>query len=109
MTPLKKMNAESNDKSQDKNQNQWVADWVTLFIVPDMLPVWFLVAFDSVDIFSPRDILELPIEVLLASISLLLPRTLLNCWALPINDVLPPKSLPIIGGHCLICRFSITH
>ena len=77
-----------------------LADWVTLFIVPDMLPVWFLVAFDSADIFSPRDILELPIEVLLASISLLLPRTLLNCWALPINDVLPPELLP----YCIAWR-----
>src|SRR6185436_5153203 len=70
-----------------------LADWVALFIVPDTLPVWFLVAFDSADIFSPRDILGLPIEVLLARISLLFPRTVLNCWALPVNDLLPPKLL----------------
>ena len=44
-----------------------LADWL-------MLPIRFLVAFDSEDIFSPKDILELPIEVLLARISLLLPR-----------------------------------
>jgi hypothetical protein len=73
-----------------------LAEWVTLFIMPDMLPVWFLVAFDSADIFSPRDILELPIEVLLARISLLLPRSSVSCWPLPISDVLPPKLLLLL-------------
>jgi hypothetical protein len=73
-----------------------LAEWVTLFIMPDMLPVWFLVAFDSADIFSPRDILELPIEVLLARISLLLPRSSVSCCPLPISDVLPPKLLLLL-------------